>query len=154
MDEHYAEMITKFDLFAGYTPHGARRLLEQGEIRSLAANAMLIREGDPATSVDLVLEGRLQVFVTRDGNDLQLVTAGPGTILGEIGVLCGIPRAASVRAVENSVVLQWKAQDFRRMLLGDVMLSERIFRQSLRMLIDNEQSMIDALVKSKRGVSE
>ena len=154
MEPKYEEIIPTFDLFAGYTPHGAKRLLEQGEIRALAANAMLIREGDPATSVDLVLEGKLEVFVTRDGNDLPLTTGGPGTVLGELGVLCGIPRAASVRAVENSVVLQWKAQEFRRMLLGDVMLSERIFRQSLRMLIENERSMIDALVKSKRGASE
>jgi CRP-like cAMP-binding protein len=151
MDPKYDEIITKFDLFTGYTPHGARRLLEQGEIRSLEADEPLIREGDAPNSADLVIEGRLDVFVTRDGTDMTLATVGPGSILGELGVLCGIPRAASVKALEPSVVVQWNAAQFRRMLLGDVMLSERIFRQSLRMLIDNERSMIDELVKSKRA---
>lgn len=150
MPEAYDQLITTFPLFDGYTSHGAKRVLEQGEIRTLETGTVLMREGDQPTSADLVLRGRLQVFVTRNGADLALTTMGPGSILGEIGVLCGMPRAASARAIEPAVVLQWKAQDFRRMLLSDVMLSERIFRQSLRMLIDNERSMIDALVSSKR----
>jgi CRP-like cAMP-binding protein len=149
VDEGYDHIITGFELFAGYTPFGARKLLEAGAIKQLQPQELLIKEGDEPTSVDLVLTGRLQVFVTRAGTDLALTTAGPGAILGELGVLCALPRSASVRAVEPSVVLQWSADAFRHMPLTDVLLSQRIFRQSLRTLIDNERAMIDALVKSQ-----
>jgi CRP-like cAMP-binding protein len=67
----------------------------------------------------------MQVFVERQGRDLVLTDVGPGTILGELAVLCGIPRAASVRASEKSAVLQWSAKEFRNMILSDVFLSER-----------------------------
>ena len=66
----------------------------------------------------------------------MLTDAVPGTILGELAVLCGIPRSASVRASEKSAVLQWSAAAFRSLLLRDVFLSERIFRESLRTLIE------------------
>ena len=153
MDQHdeYDRIIAGFELFTGYTAFGARKHIESGAIKRLAAGEMLIKEGDEPTSVDLVLAGHVQVFVTRNGTDLSLTTAGPGIILGELRVLCALPRSGSVRAAEPSVVLQWSADAFRRLLLTDVLLSQRILRQSLRTLIDNERSMIDALVKSKAG---
>jgi len=64
-------------------------------------------------------------------------------------VLCGIQRSASVRVVEDSTVLQWEASEFRGLLLKDVFLSERIFRQSLRTLIDKERALIDSLIQSE-----
>jgi potassium efflux system protein len=108
----------------------------------------------PLTVVLLVLTGNMQVFVERQGRELVLTDVGPGTILGELALLCGIPRSASVRASEKSVVLQWSATDFRHMLLGDVSLSERIFKESLRTLIDKERSLIDALTRSQGSGSQ
>lgn len=149
MADQYEQIITAFPLFQGYTSHGAHSMLERGEIRQLKTGQALFNEGDPADSVVLLLTGLLRAFLNRKGNELVLMDATPGTIVGELGVLCGLPRAASVRAVQDSTVLQWKANAFRTMLLGDSMLSERIFRQSLRMLIEKEKGMIDTLLKSQ-----
>jgi CRP-like cAMP-binding protein len=146
MNEQYAEMITAFPLFRGFTLDGAHMLLECGEVRELSPGAMLIEEGDAPTFVLLVLTGKLEVFVERHGRDLVLNEPGPGTILGELAVLCGIPRSASVRATENSAVLQWSAATFRSLLLRNVSLSERIFRESLRTLIEKERSLIESLM--------
>lgn len=151
MAESYDQVITGFPLFAGYTAHGTRGMLERGEIRTIQPGEPVLREGDPSTEVLLVLRGRLTVFVERNGRQLPLTDQGPGTILGELGVLCGIPRSASVQAAEETVVLQWKSQAFRSMLLSDPMLSERIFRQSLRTLIDKERSMIEQITRSPGG---
>jgi CRP-like cAMP-binding protein len=74
--------------------------------------------------------------------------------LGELAVLCGIPRSASVRASEKSAALQWRASAFRSLLLRDVFLSERIFRESLRTLIEKERSLIDLLVGSQGGTKQ
>jgi CRP-like cAMP-binding protein len=152
MNEQYAEMITRFPLFQGYTLHGAQMLLECGEVKEYSPGDVLFKEKDSPTYVLLVLTGKMEAFVERQGRDLVLTDAGPGTILGELGVLCGIPRAASVRASERSAVLQWNAKEFRSLVLSDVFLSERIFRESLRTLIEKEQSLINSLVQSQ-GVS-
>jgi len=148
VDESYAQSIAGFGLFQGFTAQGAARLLERGEVKSYTAGEMLFREGDPAQFVLLVLAGRMQVFVEREGEMLPLTDVGPGTILGELAVLCGIPRSASVRASEASIVLQWSAAAFRAMLLRYPLLSERIFREALRTLVEKERSLIDSLKPS------
>jgi len=152
MNEQYAVMIPAFPLFGGFTSDGAHMLLDCGEVKELSPGAMLIKEGDGPTFVLLVLSGKLEVFVERNGRDLVLSEAGPGTILGELAVLCGIPRSASVRTTEKSAVLQWTAAAFRSLLLHNVFLSERIFRESLRILIEKERSLIESLIRSQGGI--
>jgi len=154
MNEQYAVMITEFPLFQGFTLDGARMLLDCGEVKEFSPGEVLIKEGDSPTFVLLVLTGKLQVFVERQGRDLVLTDAAPGMILGELAVLCGIPRSASVRASEKSAALQWSAQAFRSLLHRDVFLSERIFRESLRTLIEKERSLIDSLIRSHGGTQQ
>src|SRR5436309_1986025 len=89
----------------------------------------------------------------REGKHLVLTEAKPGTILGELAVLCGIPRSASVKAKEESAVLEWTDEAFRTLLLRDPSLSQRIFREALRTLIDKERSLIDSLIKPQGAVS-
>jgi CRP-like cAMP-binding protein len=134
MNEQYAELITKFPLFEGHTVPGAQFLLERGEVREHQPDEVLCREDDAAAFVLLVLSGKVQVFVEREGRTLVLTEAGPGTILGELAVLCGIPQAASLGASEKLTALHWSNEGFRRMLLSNVSLSQRILRQALRTL--------------------
>jgi CRP-like cAMP-binding protein len=149
MNEQYAELITRFPLFKGFTTNGAQRLLNAGVVKEHPAAAVLLKEGDTSDFVLLVLSGNLEVFVERGGKDYILIEANPGTILGELAMLCGIPRSASVRAKENSAVLEWPDEAFRTMLLRDPSLSQRIFGQALRILVDKERSLVDSLIKSQ-----
>ena len=149
MNEQYAELITTFPLFKGFTANGAKRLLAAGQVKEQSTADVLLKEGDKADFVLLVLTGALEVFVERESQHLVLTEAGPGTILGELAVLCGIPRSASVKAKEKAVVLEWSDEAFRTLLLRDPSLLQRIFREALRTLIDKERSLIDSLIKAE-----
>lgn len=146
MNEQYAMMIPTFPLFKGSTVQGAQMLLDCGEVREYSQGDVLRKEGDNPTFVLVVLTGRMRIYMEREGRDLVLNEAGPGTILGELGVLAGLPRSSSVRASEKSAVLHWSAAAFRDLLLRDPFLSERILRESLRSLIGKEKSLIDTLI--------
>ncbi len=149
MNENYAELITTFPLFKGFTANGTKRLLDAGEVKQQATGQVLLKEGDSSDFVMLVLSGTLDVFVERAGRDLILTEANPGTILGELAMLCGTPRSASVRAKTDSVVLEWPDEAFRTLLVRDPSLSQRIFGQALRTLVDKEKSLIESLVKEQ-----
>ena len=151
MNEKYAELITGFPLFKGFTANGTKRLLDAGEVKEHAAGDVLLKEGDTSDFVLLVLAGKLEVFVEREGKDLVLTEANPGTILGELAMLCGIPRSASVRAKADSAVLEWPDEAFRTLLLRDPSLSQRIFGQALRTLVEKEKSLIESLVKEEQS---
>ena len=149
MENNSAQLMTTFPLFKGFTANGTQRLVEVGEVQQHAAGEVLLKEGDTAGFVLLVLTGKLEVFVQRQGKDLVLTEAGPGKILGELAVLCGIPRSASVRAKESSATLKWSDEAFRSMLIHDHSLSQRIFSGALRTLIDKERSLIDSLIAAQ-----
>jgi potassium efflux system protein len=151
MNEEYVDKIVGFSIFKGFTSAGARMLLEFGEVKEYSPGEVLFREGDSPTVVLLVLTGKMQVFVERQGHEMVLTDVEPGTILGELALLCGIPRSASVRASEKSAALQWSATAFRQLLLGDVSLSQRIFKESLRTLIEKEKALIDSLTRAQSG---
>ena len=150
MNDEYARLITRFPLLHGFTEDGARMLLNHGEVKNYSPGEVVINEGDAPTFVLLVLTGKLQVFVERQGSALVLTDSRPGTIVGELAVLCNIPRSASVRASEPSAVLKWSAASFRSLLLGNAFLSERIFRESLRTVIEKERGLIESLIESQR----
>ncbi len=154
MNENYAELITTFPLFNGFTANGTKRLLEAGEVLDHERGNGLMAEGDNSDFVVLVLTGRLEVFVEREGQDFVLTEAGPGSIIGELAMLCGIPRSASVRAKENSSVLQWSDEAFRTLLLRDPKLSQRIFREALRTLIEKERSLINSVVDAREEANK
>lgn len=148
MNEQYAEIIRTFPLFKGFSPQGAQMVLDYGEVKVYSQGDVLLKEGDNPTFVLVVLTGRMHIFIEREGREMVLNEAGPGTILGELAVLASIPRSSSVRASEKSAVLHWSAAAFRKLLLWDPFLSERIFRESLRTLIGKEKSLIDTLIRS------
>ena len=151
LDEQYAGIIAGFPLFQGFTIQGAQRFLERGEIMEYSDGKLLFKEGEPSTSVLLVLQGKIEVFVEREGKDLILLRAEPGTVLGELGVLCGMPRSASVRANEKATILSWNAAAFRTLLLRYPLISERIFKAALRTLAEKERSLIDSLMLTRNA---
>ncbi|MFO1460011.1 MAG: cyclic nucleotide-binding domain-containing protein [Verrucomicrobiota bacterium] len=150
-DPTYCQLIPTFPLFHGFTSSGAEMILERGKVHPVPTGNLLFKEGDVAHSVLLVLEGSLEVFVTRNSRDLVLTRVEPGHIVGELAVLCGLPRSASVRAGEGTVVLEWADDDFRRMLLGHAFLSQRILSEALRVLIEKERTLIDRLLSQEGG---
>lgn len=151
MNEQYATQIIEFPLLRGFTPAGAEMLIQSGEIKHYAKGDVLFKEGDPPSFTVLLLAGVLQVFMVRSEREIILNEPEPGTILGELAVICAIPRSASLRAKTDSVVVQWKAQEFMRLLVRHTLFSERVLGQSLRNLIEKERSIVNSLVEEQSG---
>jgi len=151
MHEAHIQSLMKAPLLEGYTEHGVRSVLESGSVKEHAAGEALFAEGDKPVSVFLVIAGGLEVYVSREGQDIVVNRVGPGDIVGELAVLCGRPRSASVRTTEPSVLLRWDPNAFRDVLLGDFDLSERIFGKALRTLVDQEKALVEQVLKARRS---
>ncbi len=94
---------------------------------------MVVREGEQGDIVMQIVEGRLEVLL---GPELSRVdTIGPGETCGEIAVLAGRRRVATVRAIERTVVRQLEGERYRRWLAED--------EQALASLSEVARSRID-----------
>ena len=81
------------------------RLFALGRSRVLEPDAVLVRQGTPGDCLFVVEEGELAVVRSLPGDDEELlIAARRGMILGEMAVLDGGVRAASLRAVGRTVV--------------------------------------------------
>ena len=145
MTTRYMEVIAAFPMFEGYTSYGLDVLLEQGVIAELSAGQTLYKEGDPADFVALVISGKINLYVDSEDGEQALPSAGPGRLLGELAVLAGAGRVMSARAAEPSVVLKWSANAFHRLLSNDAELSQRMFRETFRSIVEERQSLLASL---------
>jgi putative ABC transport system ATP-binding protein len=85
------------------------------ELRVLAAGEVLFRQGDPGDLVYVVESGAVEVYhELYGGGEEHLTRLGPGQYFGELAPLLRLPRSASVRAVDDTVVIGHTLQAFRQ----------------------------------------
>jgi NTE family protein/lysophospholipid hydrolase len=84
---------------------------------TLRCGTLLFREGDAGDDVYIVVNGRLRVVTTdRDGRERVLEEVGRGGAVGEVALLTGEPRAASVLAVRDTDLLRLTNAAFEQLL--------------------------------------
>jgi CRP-like cAMP-binding protein len=87
--------------------------------KRVAANTVVFFEGNRADAFFIVLSGSLKVFQTaRDGRVKVLGTLGPGETFGELAMLDGQARSASVETVGASELLVISRKDFRDLAMA------------------------------------
>ncbi len=118
-------------LLRGASAHAVEQLRESGSERRLAAHEWLFRAGEPSDRLFVVLSGRLQA-VDDEGRILREL--GAGAALGELGLLTGSARSASVRAVRDCRLLEIDAERFGRLVEEDGGLAVSIARELARQL--------------------
>jgi CRP-like cAMP-binding protein len=107
------ELLSQLDLLADADRATLERLAAVAEQVVVPPGGVLIRQGDPADALWVLTRGQLSVCVTDAGagpRELAPVTA-PGYV-GELGLLNGIPRTATVRASQDSTLLRISGADF------------------------------------------
>jgi NADH:quinone reductase (non-electrogenic) len=77
-----------------------------------AAGQEIIREGEPGTRFYIINSGRVEVVRGAGAQAQVLAVLGPGQYFGEIALLHGSDRTATVRAVEDTTVLGIARKDF------------------------------------------
>lgn len=81
----------------------------------LAAGSTLFAEGDPADSLYVIARGRVRVL---RGDDELVAELGPNQTVGEMGLLTGRTRQASVIAIRDSVLYRLDRADFEQVCLA------------------------------------
>jgi sulfate permease, SulP family len=95
------------------------------------------RQGEPSESMHFILKGRVGIFVsTDDGRDVRVRSLGPHTTIGEMGLMTGRPRSATVRAEVASTLYVLPMDAFREITLQDPTLGQALLRFALEMLVE------------------
>lgn len=137
--ERRRELLQKVPLFSGLAPERLEALVDATSTKRLAAREPLFHQDDPAAQVYVVASGRLKVVATsKEGDDVLLAILDEGEVVGELPMLTGGRRTASVVALEPCELLALARRDFLRFLREQpeaaielmVVLAERLVRIS------------------------
>ena len=86
-------------LFSSFEREALVEIVASTELRSYDEGDIVVTEGEPGSSLFLIVGGRVRVFMrTDDGGNLQLAELGPGDFFGEVSLLSGKPRTATITA--------------------------------------------------------
>jgi hypothetical protein len=160
------------DLPAGYSPPVAdlraflRRMplfapLNDAEVDQLARTARpltfgplerVLVQGQPGESLLVVAEGSVDVMLRReDGREVNLGARGEGTVLGEMSLLTGEPRSATVRALDGAVIYEIGRRQYEPLLAARPELVEALER-SMRERLQVQGELLERHDRGRGGL--
>jgi MFS family permease len=110
----HLELVSSVSLFAALPPGTREELARSAEEVRVPAGRPVVREGEEARRFFVIVSGEVQV--TLQGKALR--TESAGDFFGEIGVLRGLPRTATVTALTDVELLAFDAAEFTAAVTG------------------------------------
>ncbi len=127
------DVVRRIPIFKGFTQKQTDRVLEVCEARSVDKGTCLFREGDSSTEIYILLDGYLRVVTTTGA---EIASIGEMGLVGEMGVLTGQPRSATVLAGEESKLLSIRKEDLQNLIEQDKDTGYRIYQNVTHILCD------------------
>jgi CRP-like cAMP-binding protein len=102
------------------------REVERMKLRRFLSGQTIIREGEPAESFFILTRGAASVRQNGPDGEREISTLKAGDFFGEIGLLSGTVRNATVRATAPSEVLELDAEGFRDLVQSSQLTKDRV----------------------------
>jgi CRP/FNR family cyclic AMP-dependent transcriptional regulator len=135
-------VLKSVPMFASFSPDQLRALETMIMRRSAPRGSAIVREGEPADVLYIVVSGRLKVMMGEaDGKETILSILGPGEFFGEMGLIDENPRSATVVAIEPCEMLALTRRDFRRCLVENANLAMAVMRVLVQRLRDADRKI-------------
>ena len=133
-----------FGFLARLTADEANALRASGRVRTYLQGSTLFSEGERSQAVAVVLRGRVKVSsLSTDGHESVLAFRSPGDLLGELSVLDGGPRSASVTAAEPVEALIVSGSKFRELLATRPRIAVVLLETLTRRLRDADRKRLE-----------
>jgi small-conductance mechanosensitive channel/CRP-like cAMP-binding protein len=119
-----ASRLGAIDLFAPLSVEQRLDLSRTAQEQIYAAGEAIVRQDDSSKSMYVILSGRARVLLEPSGQEVATIDAGG--FFGEMSMLTGDPRTATVRAIDDVRVLEITPQRFREIALARPGLVEHV----------------------------
>lgn len=116
--------------------------------REFKAGASIYKQGEHGSSVCFVVEGELDVIrLDGPGKEVKVATLGKGQAVGEMAIIDGLTRSASIRAGSAGSILILKRDDFNRIVDDHPQIGIKILKGLARMLSSNLRETSEVVTK-------
>jgi CRP-like cAMP-binding protein len=142
------EVLRNIPLFAKLEPAKLKLLAFTSERLNFEPGQPLFQQGDPGDAAYIVMEGLADVMINTPKGPVRVASLGRNAIIGEIAILCDVPRTATVVAKEKTVTLKINKETFFRLVTEFPQMSVEIMRELARRLDKTNEQLRAALAKA------
>ncbi len=151
-------LMAKIDILAPLSPEERRRLVEAVGVTSFASGECPVRQGEPGDSFYIIKKGSVDVIVEKTGGEGAVVaTLGPGDFFGEMSLLTGAARTATIRVKDDAEFVVIDRESFRGALVNSPSIAESLSNilseRQAALTVQRERLDAAALERRKRDES-
>jgi CRP-like cAMP-binding protein len=139
------ELLQRIPLFAQIEPAKLKLLAFTSERIGFEPGQLLFHQGDMGDAAYIVIEGEAEVLVDTAAGQAVVATLGKDAVVGEIAILCDVPRTATVRAKGRLVTLRISKELFVRLVTEFPQMAIAIMRELAHRLELTNQRLREAL---------
>jgi small-conductance mechanosensitive channel/CRP-like cAMP-binding protein len=154
--ERVLERLKNVELLAPLSGEELHTLAERAKLHSYYRDETIIRQGEHGDSFFILDEGEVIVCVTKDGHQEEVARLAPPAALGEMALLTGEKRAATVRAASPVRILVIDRDAFKDIILANpdlaTSMSELLARRHVELLAKRE-ALDKSLAEAQRETS-
>ena len=141
----------RFIQSGAFTVEVIEELAKKIEVLNLEEDEILFRKGDDGDALYILSDGWVKmVSVDKDGGEMVINQAGPGSIIGEMALIDNEPRSAGVTALSTIEMLKLSREDFLDVLEHQPTLGLQITRNIIGRLRFSTTYIENAIEWSKR----
>ena len=131
--DRFYDVLRGLEIFEPLDEDSLRDLSGQLQLKEFNANKIVLKKGEPGTSLYIILEGRVAVI----GDEGQTLSEmGVGDIFGEMSLLSGEPITTSIHSREKTRLATLSSKDFKHVLNRYPVLQVFFYR----MLVERAQA--------------
>jgi CRP/FNR family transcriptional regulator, cyclic AMP receptor protein len=125
--EERVQLLAQVPLFCELSKRHLKRLASSAIQREYPSGTTIVRQGDPGVGLYLLIRGRALVWQSLpNGTDRRLAILGSSELFGEMALLDGVPRSASVTAREATSALVIPIFAFRALLYDEAAIAIKL----------------------------
>ena len=135
------KLLAMCDLMRHLPPEQIEQILPCITDRHLKAGEILFKAGDPGDALYIVARGKVEVLANgsrgAEGSGDAIAQLGKAHAFGEMSLLSGGPRTATIRAAEDTDLMRIAKDDFDRLIASDTQLASAVKQISHQRAISN-----------------
>lgn len=122
--------LNNIPLLAGVDEATLRRVAGVLQVRTAERGSRILHKGDTGDHLFFLLSGRVQaVDITEGGREIGLSFLEPGDYFGELSIIDGMPRSASVIACEPSMYAMLARPHALELIHNNPLVAERVLKR-------------------------
>ena len=111
------QLLRRVSLFSGLKEDELDALAEVTARKTFQRHSVILLAEEEGNSLFIIQKGRVKVSIlSEDGREIVLTLLGDGEVFGEMSLLDGLPRSATVIALEDTEALMLRREDLLRLI--------------------------------------